>query len=72
MGAEIALGRGVVVGIDVESIVGTSLHASLAADAAAVIEVNDAVGAVVQSAGGTNFCARRVVAVVAAHHSKVA
>jgi len=72
MGAEVALGRGVVVGIDVESIVGTSLHASLATDAAPVVEINDSIRTPVERAGGTDFRARRVITVVAPHHPEVA
>jgi hypothetical protein len=72
MGAEVALGRGVVVGIDVESIVGTSLHASLATDAAPVVEINDSISTPVERAGGTDFRARRIIAMVAPHHPEVA
>ena len=72
MGAEIALGRGIVVGIDVKSIVRTGLHASLATDAAPVVEVDDAVSPTVQRAGGTDHRARRIIAMVASHHPKVA
>ena len=72
MRAEVAFGRGVVVGIDVESIVGTSLHASLATDAAPVVEINDSIGSPVEGAGGTDFRARRIIAVVAPHHPEVA
>jgi hypothetical protein len=72
MGAEVALGRGVVVGIDVESIVGTSLHASLATDAAPVVEINDSISSPVERAGGTDFRARRIIAMVAPHHPEVA
>jgi hypothetical protein len=48
------------------------LHAGFATNAAPVIEINDAVAAPIQSAGGTNFRARRVIAVVAPHHPEVA
>jgi hypothetical protein len=72
MGAEVALGRGVVVRVDVQSIVGTSLHASLATDAAPVVEINDSVRSPVECAGGTDFRARRIIAMVAPHHSEMA
>jgi hypothetical protein len=72
MSAEVALGRGVVVGINIESIVGTSLHASLATDAAPVVEINDSISSPVERAGGTDFRARRVITVVAPHHPEVA
>jgi hypothetical protein len=71
MRTEVALSRGIVVGIDIESIVRTSLHASFATDATPVIEIYDAVGPPVQGAGGTDFRARRVIAVVAPHHPEV-
>ncbi len=72
MGAEIALGRRVVVRIDVQGIVGTSLHAGFAADASTVVEVDDAISPPVECAGRTNFRARSVIAVIAAHHAEVA
>jgi hypothetical protein len=72
MGAEVALSRGVVVGIDVESIVRTGLHASLATDAAPVVEINDSISSPVERAGGTDFRTRRIVAMVAPHHPEVA
>jgi hypothetical protein len=71
MGAEIAFGGRIVIGIDIESIVRTRLHASLATNAALVVKINDSVGPPVQGAGGTDFRARRVIAVVAPHHSEV-
>jgi hypothetical protein len=72
MRAEIAFGCGIVVGINVQCIVRTSLHASLATDAAPVVEINYAVCPPVQCTGGTNFRAWRIVAVIASHHSEVA
>jgi len=72
MGAEIALSRGVVIRIDVQSIVRTSLHASLAPDAPPVVEINDSIGPPVQRGSGTDFRTRRVIAVVAPHHPEVA
>jgi hypothetical protein len=71
MCAEIALSRSVAVGIDIQSIVRTSLHASLTTDAAPVVEINDTVSSPVKSAGRTNFRAWRIIAVVAPHHPKV-
>jgi hypothetical protein len=72
MRAEIAFRCGIVVRIDIESIVGTSLHACFATDAAPVIEINNTVCSPVQGAGGTDFRARRVIAMIAPHHSEVA
>jgi hypothetical protein len=71
MRAEIAFRRGVVIGIDIQSVVRTSLHASLAADAPPVVEINDSVCSPVQRAGRTDFGTWRVIAVVAPHHSEV-
>ena len=71
MRAEIALSRSVVVGIYVERIIRTSLHASFAANAAPVVEIDDSVPAPEQRAGRTNFRTRRVIAVIAPHHPKV-
>ena len=72
MGAEIALSRRVVVRIDIQSVVRTSLHASFAADATPVVEIDDSIGAPVECAGRTNFRARSVIAVIAPHHAEVA
>ena len=48
VGAEVALGRGVGVLVDVERVVRAGLHAALAADAAVAVEVDDAVLALEQ------------------------
>src|SRR5579872_3758586 len=72
MRAKIALGCRVVVGIDIQGIVGTSLHAAFAADASAVVEIDDAISSAVECASRTNFRARSVIAVIASHHTKVA
>jgi hypothetical protein len=71
MGAEIALGGCVVVGIDIQGIVRTSLHAAFATDASAVVEIDDAIGPPVECASGTNFRAGSVIAVIASHHAEV-
>jgi hypothetical protein len=44
------------------------LHAGFAADAAAIVEVNDAIGARKERSNGTNRNAGRVGAVIASHH----
>lgn len=72
MGTEIAFGRSVVVGIDVQSIVRTSLHAGLATDATPVVEIDDSIEPPIQRTCGTDFRARWVIAVVAPHHAKMA
>ena len=72
MGAVIAFRGRVGVRIDVERVVGTGLHAGFAADAAAVIEIDDAVGAAKQRAGRADFNAGGIVAMVAPQDAKVA
>jgi hypothetical protein len=69
---EIAFGCGFAIGIDVKRIIGTGLHAGLAADAAFVIEINYSISSSEQRHRGTNFDARRVVAMIAAQHGEVA
>jgi hypothetical protein len=48
------------------------LHAGLAADAALVVEIDNAIAAAKQRYGGANFYARRVVAVITAQHGEMA
>src|SRR5690606_35266608 len=72
MNAVVALGGCVVVRVDVESVVRAGLHARLAADALAVVEVDDAVRALVERLGGADADAGGVLAVVAAQHAGVA
>jgi hypothetical protein len=62
---EIALGRSVGVGINVDGIVGTGLHAHLASNAIFVVKVNDAIVADKQGrcwAGGDTGCIGAVIA----------
>ena len=68
MPAEMALGRSVSVRIHIDGVIGTSLHAGLAANAAEGIEIHDRVFALVHGAYRTNLNARRFFAVVAAVH----
>src|SRR5258708_39442712 len=72
MRAEVALGGGAGSWIDVKRVVGTGLHAGFASDAAAVVEINDAVVALEQRAGWANLDARRLLAMVAAQHAEKA
>jgi hypothetical protein len=72
MRAKIALGGRVAVGVDIQSVVGTSLHAGFAADASLVVEIDDSVSAPIECACRANFRARSVIAVIAAHHAEVA
>src|ERR1700756_4064334 len=69
---EIAFRGGVAVGINIQRIVGTGLHAGFAANAAFVIEIDNAIRPSEQGHRGTNFNARRIVAMIAAQHREVA
>src|SRR6185369_10243724 len=57
--AEVALGGRLGLGIDVERVVRTALHAGLAADAAPAVEVHDAVRPAEQSGRRADLDARR-------------
>ncbi len=70
--AVVALLGGVLVGIDVQGVVGTCLHARLASDAPRGVEVDDPVVPVVQGTGRADADARGVGAVIASHHPEVA
>lgn len=70
MRAEVALLGGVCVGIDVQGIVRTGLHAGLATDAAIAVEVDDAVVEPVERSYRADGYARSVVAVIAPEHGK--
>src|SRR4029450_11303565 len=70
-GVEIAFSRGITIGIDVERVVGTSLHTGLTADAALVVKVDDAVGSAKKGDGRANFYAGSVIAMIAAEHREV-
>jgi len=67
-----ALGCRAMVGIDINRIVRTRLHASLAANAAVRVEVDDAVLALVHRGHGTDRDTRRLLAMVAARDLKYA
>jgi len=72
MGAIVALGGGMAVGVDVERVIGAGLHARFTTDAARGVEVYDAVLALIESFGGTDSHARSIIAVVAAVDEKIA
>src|SRR4029079_19280879 len=57
--AEVALGRRLRVRVDVDRVVGTALHAGLAADAAARVEVPDAVAPLEERGGRADLDAGR-------------
>jgi len=70
MRTEVALLGGVGVGIDVQSVVRTGLHAGLATYATVAVEINNAVVAAKQRSHRANGYARSVVAVIAPEHGK--
>jgi hypothetical protein len=59
------------VGIDIEGVIRTSLHAA-AADATPLVEIHNAVIAPVQSRDRTNFDARRIIAMIASASPRTA
>ena len=71
MGAKIAFGRCVTMGIDIKRIVRAGLHARFAADAALVVKINDAVVAAKESDRGTNLDARRGIAMIATQDAEM-
>ena len=70
--AEVALGRGAGVRVDVDRVVRTGLHARLAADADIRVELDDPVVALIHRLRRADRNAGRVRAVVAARHLEVA
>jgi hypothetical protein len=72
MGAEIAFGRCIVVGIDIERVIRTGLHAAFASDTNFIVEVYDAIGTAEEGAGGADLNAGSVIAVVTSHDPEVA
>ena len=70
--AHVALVRGVRFWVDVERVVGASVHARLAANAIVVLEVNDAVVRTEQRRCRADGHAWRIVALVASHHIELA
>ena len=72
MGTEVTFRGGVVVGIDVEGVVGAGLHASFAPDTSRVVEVHDSIMPAVERVGRTNLDARSIVAVVTSQHAEMA
>jgi hypothetical protein len=66
-----ALSGGPGVWIDVKRVVRARLHTSLTADAAVIIEINDAVASPIKCVRWTNFDARSAVTVVATENAKV-
>jgi len=71
MGTEIALGRCVAVWVNVERVIRTGLHATLASNAAPAVKIDDAVCATVECSRRTDFDAWRRITMIAAHHAEV-
>src|ERR1700728_2056146 len=70
MRAEVASGRRTLVGININGIVRTGLHAGFASNAAFRTEIDDAVFALVHRRNWTDGHARRILAMIAARHLK--
>jgi hypothetical protein len=70
MRAEMALGGRAIIGIHVNGIVGTGLHAGLATNAALGVEIDDAILALVHRGHRTDRDAGRFLAMVAARDLK--
>jgi hypothetical protein len=67
VGAIVALGRRVVVRIDVKRVIRTSLHAGLATDASVVVKIDNSVIPRVKGLDRANLYAGSVGAMIAAH-----
>jgi hypothetical protein len=72
MGAEVAFGGCIVVGIYVEGIVRAGLHTALAADTSLVVKIDDSIRTAVEGFGGADGYAGSRIAVVTSHHAEVA
>ena len=70
MGTIVALGRSAFVWIDIQGIVRTGLHTRLAADAAIIVEIDNAIVTGKQGIGGADGRARCILAMVAAMHAE--
>lgn len=70
MSAEVALGRGAIVGIDINGIVWAGLHTGFATDTEIGTEVHDAVPALVHRADRTNGDTRGLLAMIATRDLK--
>ena len=70
MSAIIAFGSRMCLRINIQGIVGTSLHARFATDTAAIVKIYDAVVATIERRHWTYFYARSIVAMIATHNRK--
>ena len=70
--AEVALLRGVILGVDEDGVIWACRHARLATDACRLVEVDDAVVALVHRGGRARGHAGRIVALIAPGHLEVA
>ena len=69
--AEVALGSRMRVWIQVDSVIRARLHARFAADTSVWMKIDDRVSTSVQRMGRTYLDTRRIVAVVAPHHTEM-
>src|SRR5512138_404379 len=67
-----AFGGSMCLGVNVDGIIGASFETRLAADALVFVEFDNSIGALVHGCGGADANARRVFALIAAGHLKVA
>ena len=72
MGAIVARGGSMTVGVDVKRVVGTRLHTRFAPYTAIGVKVNNTIGAFVQRLRWTNSDARRIRTMIAAVNEKIA
>ena len=72
MSAESTFRSGVRFGVEVDRVIGTSLHTRFTSDANGRVELDDAIRALIHRGDGTDAHARRVGAVIAARHLKAA
>ena len=72
VGTEVALGCRMGLGIDVDGLIGTGLHAGLAADAGISIEFYDAIGSLNHGRDWADGHAGWILTMIAAAHLEVA
>lgn len=72
MGAIVALRGSMVVRVDVKRVIRTCLHTRFAADAARIVEIDDAIFALIQCFRRANLDARSVITMIAAIDEEIA
>jgi hypothetical protein len=71
MGAVVTFRRCRCLRIDIESVVGTSLHTGFTTDTSLSVEINDAVFTLPEGSNRTNVCTGRIITMVTSHHRKI-